>query len=99
MFRFSARPNRADAIHWREWSDDAFEEAAAQGKPMAVVICAYWCGSCQRLDETTFSDDGIIALLNSEFIPVRLEESQRPDVDVRYTIEGWPTIAFLTPRG
>ena len=37
--------------------------------------------------------------LNAFFIPIRVEESQRPDVDLRYNQNGWPTIAFLTPAG
>jgi uncharacterized protein YyaL (SSP411 family) len=51
------------------------------------------------MDETTFSNDEIIALLNAYFIPVRVENAQRPDIDVRYNQNGWPTIAFITPEG
>jgi uncharacterized protein len=51
------------------------------------------------MDDTTLSNDEVIALLNAFFVPVRVEESQRPDVDLRYNQNGWPTIAFLTPAG
>jgi uncharacterized protein len=98
-FRFSPRPNRADQIHWREWGSAAFEEAAGQDRPIALFLTAFWCGVCQQLDETTLSADDVHLLLNAYFVPIRLEESQRPDVDMRYTRDGWPTIAFLTPRG
>src|SRR5690606_38202577 len=59
----------------------------------------FWCGFCQRMDETTLSTDEVITLLNAFFIPVRFEESQRPDVDLRYNQNGWPTIGFYTPKG
>jgi uncharacterized protein YyaL (SSP411 family) len=98
-FRFSPRPHRADQIHWREWGPAAFEEAARQDRPIALFLTAFWCGVCQRLDETTLSADDVRLLLNAYFVPIRLEESQRPDVDLRYTRDGWPTIAFLSPRG
>jgi uncharacterized protein YyaL (SSP411 family) len=38
-------------------------------------------------------------LLNAYFVPIRVEESRRPDLDLRYTRDGWPTIVFLTPHG
>ena len=97
--RFSPRPNRANQIHWRQWGTAAFEEAARQDRPIALFVTAFWCGVCQRLDETTLSNDDVQLLLNAYFVPIRLEESQRPDVDLRYTRDGWPTIAFLSPRG
>ena len=78
---------------------EAFQEARQQDKPVVVFLTAFWCGYCQRLDETSLSNDEVIALLNAFFIPIRVEESQRPDVDLRYNQDGWPTIAFLTPAG
>ncbi len=62
-------------------------------------LTAFWCGYCQQMDETSLSNQNIHALLNAFFIPIRVEESQRPDVDLRYNQDGWPTIAFLTPLG
>jgi uncharacterized protein YyaL (SSP411 family) len=99
VHRYSPRPNHADRVQWRPWGAAAFEEARQQGKPLALFITAFWCGFCQRMDETSLSNDEVIALLNAFFIPVRLEESQRPDVDLRYNQNGWPTIAFLAPSG
>jgi uncharacterized protein len=86
-------------VHWREWGDEAFREAQEQDKPLALFDTAFWCGFCQRMDETSLSDDQVIALLNAFFVPVRFEESQRPDLDLRYNQNGWPTIGFFTPAG
>ena len=99
MFRFSPRPNRAHLVKWRPWGAEAFQEAQQQDKPLVLWLTAFWCGYCQRMDDTTLSHDEVIALLNAFFIPIRVEESQRPDVDLRYNQNGWPTIAFLTPAG
>jgi hypothetical protein len=99
MFRFSPRANRAHLVKWRGWGAAAFQEAEQQDKPVVVFLTAFWCGYCQRMDETSLSNDEVIALLNAFFIPIRVEESQRPDVDLRYNQDGWPTIAFLTPAG
>ena len=99
MFRFSPRPNRAHLVQWRPWGTEAFREAQQQDKPLVLWLTAFWCGYCQRMDDTTLSNDEVIALLNAFFVPIRVEESQRPDVDLRYNQNGWPTIAFLTPAG
>ena len=99
MFRFSVRANQAHLVNWREWGEEAFEEARQQDRLVVLYIAAFWCGFCQRMDETALSDEETIALLNAFFIPIRVEESQRPDVDLRYNQNGWPTISFLTPGG
>jgi uncharacterized protein YyaL (SSP411 family) len=99
MLRFSPRPNEAHRVQWREWGEAAFTEARVKDRPIALFDTAFWCGVCQNMDETTLSNEEAIALLNAFFVPVRFEESQRPDVDLRYNQDGWPSIAFLTPEG
>ncbi|MBI2857408.1 MAG: thioredoxin domain-containing protein [Chloroflexi bacterium] len=99
MFRFAPGPNRAHLIEWRGWGPNAFQEAQRQDRPIALLVAAFWCAVCHRMDETTFSDDNVIQFLNTAFLPVRVDEAQRPDISVRYNQNGWPTVAFLTPSG
>jgi uncharacterized protein YyaL (SSP411 family) len=99
MIRFSPNPNRANLIRWHEWGDDPFAKAQAEDKPVMLFLTAFWCRFCQRMDEGAFSDDENIALLNVYFIAIRAEDMQRPDVNTRYNLNGWPTIAFMTPEG
>ena len=99
MIRFSPNPNRANLIRWHEWGDDAFRQAQEQDKPLMLFLTAFWCRFCQRMDEGAFSDDENIALLNAYFIAIRAEDTQRPDVNTRYNLNGWPTIAFMAPQG
>ena len=99
MMRFSPNPNRAYLIHWQEWGVEAFQKAQEQDKPLMLFLTAFWCGFCQRMDEGAFSDDENLALLNAYFIAVRAENAKRPDVDARYNLNGWPTIAFMTAQG
>src|SRR3990170_2049040 len=51
------------------------------------------------MDETSYSDEGVISLINERFVPVRVDNDQRPDVNARYNMGGWPSTAFLTPDG
>ena len=98
-FHFSPRPNRAAEIGWREWSAGAFEEAQREDRPVLLGISAVWCHWCHVMDETTYSDADIIGLINERFVPIRVDNDQRPDINARYNMGGWPTTAFLTPGG
>jgi len=51
------------------------------------------------MDETTYSDSGVINAINENFVPVRVDNDQRPDVNARYNMGGWPTTALLSPEG
>jgi uncharacterized protein len=96
---FSPRPNRASEIRWETYGDAAFERAKSESKPVLLAISAVWCHWCHVMDETTYSDESIIKTINERYIPVRVDNDQRPDVNVRYNMGGWPTTAFLTPEG
>lgn len=98
-FRFSPRPNRAHEVHWREWGPEALQEAQRMDRPVILGISAVWCHWCHVMDETTYSDPRVIELLNREFIPIRVDNDRRPEVNQRYNMGGWPTTAFLTPQG
>ena len=97
--RFSPRPNHASEIEWRAWDDQLFAAARAEGRPIFLDLSAVWCHFCHVLDETTLSDPEVIALLNRRFLSVRVDADQHPEVERRYLLGGWPTIAFLSPDG
>lgn len=98
-FRFSPRPNRAGEIQWRAWGDEAFAEARRESKLVLLSISAVWCHWCHVMDETTYSDQGIIDKVNRDYIPVRVDSDRRPEINRRYNQGGWPTTAFLIPSG
>jgi uncharacterized protein YyaL (SSP411 family) len=99
MLRFSPIPNLAHLVRWFEWEEDAFRLAREQGKPVMLFLGAFWCRYCQRMDEEAFSERENMALLNAYFVALRVENATRPDIDARYNLNGWPTIAFFTPTG
>ncbi len=98
-FHFSPRPNRAHEVGWRPWSDAAFDEARRADKPILLSISAVWCHWCHVMDETTYSNQGVIDLIKRDYVPVRVDNDVRPDINQRYNMGGWPTTAFLTPSG
>lgn len=98
-FRFSPRPNRAGDISWHHWGAEAFREAESSGRLILLSISAVWCHWCHVMDETTYSDEGVIERINRDFVPVRVDSDKRPDINRRYNQGGWPTTAFLVPSG
>ena len=86
-------------VNWREWGRDAFGEAERDGKLVLLDISAVWCHWCHVMDETTYSDPEVIQLINDRYIAIRVDNDERPDVNRRYNLGGWPTTAFLTPDG
>lgn len=98
-FRFSPRPNRAGEIGWMPWGEEAFERAQSEDRPILLSISAVWCHWCHVMDETSYSDPGVIDAINAQFVPIRVDNDRRPDVNARYNMGGWPTTAFLAPDG
>lgn len=98
-FRFSPRPNRAHEIEWRPWGAAVFDEAREADRPVLLNLTAVWCHYCHEMDETTYSDESLIELINGELIPIRVDADRHPHVEQRYIAGGWPTNAILTPTG
>jgi uncharacterized protein len=86
-------------IPWLPWAADAFARAARERRPVLLSITAAWCRACHEMDRTTYADPAVAALVHDRFVPIRVDADQRPDINERYNLGGWPTTAFLTPRG
>lgn len=87
------------AIEWQAWSAGAFARAARERKPVLLSITAAWCQACHEMDRTTYADARVADAIHARFVPVRVDADQRPDINDRYNLGGWPTTAFLTPSG
>jgi uncharacterized protein len=98
-FRFSPKPSQAHLIQWRSWSSEALAEAKEKNKLILLSLSAVWCHWCHVMDETTYSDERIIAFLDEHFIPVRVDADERPDIDSIYNQGGWPSTVILLPDG
>jgi uncharacterized protein YyaL (SSP411 family) len=86
-------------ISWQDWDDEAFRLAQTLDVPILLSISAVWCHWCHVMDQTTFADPEVASLIVARFVPVRVDNDQRPDINARYNMGGWPTVAFLTPEG
>ncbi len=94
-------------VQWHEWGTEAFEKASQQNKPVLLDIGAVWCHWCHVMDRESYEDPELAQLINEQFIAIKVDRDERPDVDSRYQSAvqaisgqgGWPLTAFLTPEG
>ncbi len=94
-------------IRWHEWGEQAFATAEREGKPVLLDIGAVWCHWCHVMDRESYESAETAAIINREFIAVKIDRDERPDVDSRYQLAvsaisgtgGWPLTVFLTPDG
>lgn len=93
-------------IDWYPWSDEAFERAEREDKPVFLSSGGVWCHWCHVMARESFEDEEVAGFLNSRFISVKLDRDERPDIDRRYQQAvaamggggGWPLSVFLTPE-
>jgi uncharacterized protein len=94
-------------IQWHEWSDEAFEKAKLENKPILLDIGAVWCHWCHVMDRESYEDPETAQIINERFIAIKVDRDERPDIDSRYQVAvqavtgqgGWPLTGFLTPDG
>jgi uncharacterized protein YyaL (SSP411 family) len=86
-------------VPWLHWGKKAFYMAEKLDKPILLDISAVWCHWCHMIDRTAYSDKEVAKIIIENYVPVRVDRDQRPDIDKRYNMGGWPTMALLTPRG
>ncbi|MGH9430374.1 MAG: thioredoxin domain-containing protein [Terriglobia bacterium] len=94
-------------VAWQEWSDQAFERARTEDKPILLDIGAVWCHWCHVMDRESYENPEIASLINQHFVAIKVDRDERPDIDARYQLAvsaltgqgGWPLTAFLTPEG
>ena len=92
-------------VDWYPWGEEAFEAARAADKPILVSIGYSACHWCHVMEHESFEDEKIAALMNENFINIKVDMEERPDVDQIYMNfvqlttgrGGWPMNVFLTP--
>ncbi|NOQ14875.1 MAG: DUF255 domain-containing protein, partial [Methyloprofundus sp.] len=94
-------------VHWHPWGEDAFAKARRENKPIFLSIGYSTCHWCHVMEEESFDNPAIAAVLNQYFIAIKVDRERRPDIDAVYMQAvnlltgqgGWPMSSFLTPEG
>lgn len=94
-------------VNWQPWGRDAFALASRLDRPVLLYVGSDACHWCVETDRVIYDDPEIGSLINSLFVPVRVDRDERPDVAQRYQaaverlagLHGWPLTVFLTSDG
>jgi uncharacterized protein YyaL (SSP411 family) len=100
------REAAAGPIRWQPWNEATFALARKLKRPLLIDIGAVWCHWCHVMDQTTYADPKVVAMVNDDFVPVKVDTDERPDIDGYYQVAaqnfsagGWPLTCFATPDG
>jgi hypothetical protein len=94
-------------VAWRTWSEDSLVEAAESDRPVFLSIGYAACHWCHVMAHESFENEAVAQLLNANFVPIKVDREERPDVDALYMAAtqlvsghgGWPMSVFLMPDG
>ena len=92
-------------VDWYPWGTEAFERAVEMDLPILLSVGYSACHWCHVMERESFENDEIAALMNANFVNIKVDREERPDVDDIYMTAvqamigqgGWPLTVFLTP--
>jgi len=102
------RQHAHNPVDWYPWGEEALEKARSEGKLLLISIGYASCHWCHVMEEETFSDTSVARYMNQNFVCIKVDREERPDVDDIYMTAcqyasnspcGWPLNAFATPDG
>jgi len=93
-------------VDWLPWGQEAFERARQEDKPIFLSIGYSTCHWCHVMAHESFESESLAAALNQNFVPIKVDREERPDVDRIYMLfvqattggGGWPMSVWLTPE-
>ncbi|MDI3316365.1 MAG: DUF255 domain-containing protein [Bacillota bacterium] len=86
-------------LRWRSWSAAVLDEAARSRRPLFLFLSPAWAEATHRYEDGALADRTVQGVLAERYVPVRVDPDRRPDLDARYNLGGWPTLAVLAPGG
>jgi uncharacterized protein YyaL (SSP411 family) len=93
-------------VHWFSWSEEAFQAAAREDKPVFLSVGYSTCHWCHVMAHESFEDPAVADLMNQAFICIKVDREERPDIDQMYMSVaqamtgrgGWPLTIIMTPE-
>ncbi len=99
--------HKDNPVDWHPWGEDALAKAKREDRPILLSVGYSACHWCHVMERESFEDPETAALMNENFVPIKVDREERPDVDDLYMEAvqamtgqgGWPLTAFLDPEG
>ncbi len=97
--------HRTNPVDWFPWGEEAFDRAAELDRPIFLSVGYSACHWCHVMAHESFEDGAVAERLNANFVSIKVDREERPDVDAVYMeavqaitgTGGWPMSVFLTP--
>ncbi len=94
-----------DPVDWHSWGEEAFDRARREDKPVFLSIGYSTCHWCHVMEQESFADEETARLLNADFVAIKVDREERPDLDQYYMAVcqsltgsgGWPLTIIMTP--
>lgn len=101
------RQHARNPVDWYPWGEEAFDRARSEDKPILVSVGYSACHWCHVMEAESFEDARVAAFQNAQFVSIKVDREERPDVDRVYMEAcqiltgsgGWPLNVFLLPDG
>ncbi|MCO5249825.1 MAG: thioredoxin domain-containing protein [Candidatus Kapabacteria bacterium] len=99
--------HKHNPVDWYPWSEEAFDKAKSENKPIFLSIGYSTCHWCHVMERESFEDAEVAKLMNDTFVNIKVDREERPDVDHIYMTVcqmmtgagGWPLTILMTPEG
>ncbi|UXI70000.1 DUF255 domain-containing protein [Tahibacter amnicola] len=86
-------------VNWIRSDTDAFARAARDNRFVLLYLEAVWCHWCHVMDQQTYTDPAVKAVIEDHYVPLRIDQDARPDLANRYRDYGWPATIVFDPAG
>ncbi|UZH54512.1 thioredoxin domain-containing protein [Salinimicrobium tongyeongense] len=101
------REHADNPVDWYEWGDEAIEKAKAEDKPVIISVGYSSCHWCHVMERESFMDTSVAAIMNRDFVSIKIDREERPDIDKIYMNAaqllngsgGWPLNVVALPNG
>lgn len=86
-------------IQWQAWKPQIFTQAHQQNRLVLLDLTAKWCQFCRKMDRVTYRDPAVTNVIKQNYIAVRADEADNPELLRRYKNEGLPLTVVFDSRG
>jgi hypothetical protein len=86
-------------VPWLRDDAAAFEKARAEKRFVLLYLEAVWCHWCHVMDHDTYADPAVVAAIERDYVPLRIDHDARPDFAARYRAWGWPATVVYAADG
>lgn len=99
LYAFSFSTAHADEPDWQGWSEEILAQAKQEKRFILIDLTAKWCQYCKKMEQTTYKDQAVIDELKQNYIAVKVDEEEYPELAAHFPKVGRPGTIILDSNG